>query len=136
MTISACRGSASNVKPASTLRMILFSTLISFLSPLSPPRTSHFTLYAFSRANCSFFVDRSSPTATKSSPWTMTLQSSLWEWKRQGFALPLMYPALTRVAEYSSAQFWAASLVPYMEYFSFPTTPASPDLGSSSGSLM
>ena len=47
-----------------------------------------------------------------------------------------MYPAFNKVPEYSSAQFCATSLVPYIDIMTLPTTPVSPDLGSLLGSLM
>ena len=43
---------------------------------------------------------------------------------------------MSSVAKYSSAQFCAASRVPYIDIMSLPTRPPSPDLGSSLGSLM
>ena len=54
------------------------STRISLSSSLLPPRTSHLTLYASSKVFLSLSVAALPPTATKSSPCTMTLQSSFW----------------------------------------------------------
>ena len=76
------------------------------------------------------FRSSSTPTATKSSPWTVRLMSLLPCLNRHGFATPLTNPAAASFEEYSSAQFWAASRVPYIEYASSPQVS-----GGSLGSL-
>ena len=86
-------------------------------------------LYASSRTFFTSIRSFSSPMATKSSPWTVRLMSFTLCLKRHGFAMPLTNPAATNFEEYSSAQFRAASRVPYMENASSPHVSAG-SLGS------
>ena len=133
-TSSACLGSASNSTPSSVTRTILLSILTSFTSFSALPSVSVLILY-FSRSAAS--VDArlaGSPTATKSSPWTM-MATSLASWKnRHGEVLPCTNPAFLSVSPYSVAQFMAASRVPYMDTRNLPHMFSSPGSRSSSGS--